>query len=91
MVSNGGWTKIGKLSDLDDNVEEDDWDPCFNINVKSYLYLFLVAKKYLSAADSSFVTNSSVAGVKPSGSSFVRWRGNLTSHMADEVRYRSLK
>ncbi|KAK4947526.1 hypothetical protein LTR10_013471 [Elasticomyces elasticus] len=69
VVSNGGWTKIRKFSDLDDNVEEDDWDRCFNINVKSHLYLFHAAKEHLSATDGSFVTTASVAGVKPSGSS----------------------
>ena len=72
VVSNGGWTKIRKFSDLDDNIEEDDWDRCFNINVKSHLYLFHAAKEHLSATDGSFVTTASVAGVKPSGSSLVR-------------------
>lgn len=71
VVSNGGWTKIRKFSDLDDNVEEDDWDRCFNINVKSHLYLFHAAKEHLMATDGSFVTTASVAGVKPSGSSLV--------------------
>lgn len=72
VVSNGGWTKIRKFSDLDDNVEEDDWDRCFNINVKSHLYLFHAAKEHLSATDGTFVTTASVAGVKPGGSSLVR-------------------
>jgi NAD(P)-dependent dehydrogenase (short-subunit alcohol dehydrogenase family) len=71
VVSNGGWTKIRKFSDLDDNVEEDDWDRCFHINVKSHLYLFHAAKEHLSATDGSFVTTASVAGVKPSRSSLV--------------------
>ena len=72
VVSNGGWTKIRKFSDLDDNIEEEDWDRCFNINVKSHLYLFHAAKEHLSATDGAFVTTASVAGVKPSGSSLVR-------------------
>ena len=72
VVSNGGWTKIRKFSDLDDNVEEVDWDRCFNINVKSHLYLFHAAKEHLSATDGTFVSTASVAGVKPSGSSLVR-------------------
>jgi len=92
VVSNGGWTKIRNFSDLGDNVEEDDWDRCFNINVKSHLYLFHAAKEHLSATEGSFITTASVAGVKPSGSSLVRQRGGSTVmfHLADEVRYRSL-
>lgn len=88
VVSNVGWTKMRSFSDLGDNVEEDDWDRCFNINVKSHLYLFHAAKEHLSATEGSFVTTASVAGVKPSGSSLVHQRGgsDVISHMADEVR-----
>lgn len=71
VVSNGGWTKIRNFSDLEDNVEEDDWNTCFNINVKSHLFLFHAAREYLSSSEGAFITTASVAGVKPSGSSLV--------------------
>ncbi|KAJ5309165.1 hypothetical protein N7508_004544 [Penicillium antarcticum] len=71
VVSNGGWTRIRKLDDLDQNVDENDWDQCFNINVKSHLFLLHAARKYLDETQGSFVTVASVAGVKPSGSSIV--------------------
>ncbi|KAL4756457.1 SDR family NAD(P)-dependent oxidoreductase [Aspergillus foveolatus] len=69
VVSNGGWTRIRKFDDLDQNVDEEDWDRCYEINVKSHLYLLHEAQVYLDAAQGSFVTVASVAGVKPSGSS----------------------
>lgn len=72
VVSNGGWTRIRDFEDLGQNVEEDDWDRCFDINVKSHLYLLHAARKYLDTTEGSFVTVASVAGVKPSGSSIVR-------------------
>ena len=71
VVSNCGWTNIRTFADLDDNVEEDDWDRCFNINVKSHLYLLHAARDHLEATAGSFTTIASVAGVKPSGSSLV--------------------
>lgn len=72
IVSNCGWTNIRNFADLDDNMEEEDWDRCFNINVKSHLYLLHAAKDHLEATAGSFTTIASVAGVKPSGSSVVR-------------------
>jgi NAD(P)-dependent dehydrogenase (short-subunit alcohol dehydrogenase family) len=72
VVSNGGWTKLRKFVDLEDNVEENDWDRCFNMNVKSHVFLFHAAKEHLIASEGSFITTASVAGVKPSGSSLVR-------------------
>ncbi|KAE8445446.1 hypothetical protein EG329_013336 [Mollisiaceae sp. DMI_Dod_QoI] len=71
VVSNHGWTKMRDFHDLDDNVEETDWDTCFNMNVKSHLFLFYAARKHLEAAAGSFITTASLAGVKPSGSSVV--------------------
>ncbi|CZR52943.1 related to cis-1,2-dihydro-1,2-dihydroxynaphthalene dehydrogenase [Phialocephala subalpina] len=69
VVSNQGWTKMRNFQDLDDNVEESDWDTCFNMNVKSHLFLFHAARKHLEASGGSFITTASLAGVKPSGSS----------------------
>ncbi|TVY38131.1 Granaticin polyketide synthase putative ketoacyl reductase, partial [Lachnellula occidentalis] len=69
LVSNHGWTKIRDFADLDDNVEESDWDTCFNMNVKSHLWAFHAARKYLDESEGSFITTASLAGVVPSGSS----------------------
>lgn len=74
VVSNGGWTRIRKFEDLDQNVDVEDWDRCYEINVKSHLYLLHEARVHLDAAQGSFVTVASVAGVKPSGSSIVGCR-----------------
>lgn len=71
VVSNAGWTCIRDFSDLDDNLEEDDWDRCFAVNVKSHLFLLKAAREHLDKTEGSFVTIASVAGVKPSGSSLV--------------------
>jgi NAD(P)-dependent dehydrogenase (short-subunit alcohol dehydrogenase family) len=71
VVSNAGWTRIRKFTDLDDNVDEDDWDRCFNVNVKSHLFLLEAARDHLEKAEGAFITIASVAGVKPSGSSLV--------------------
>ncbi|KAF6841563.1 short-chain dehydrogenase [Colletotrichum musicola] len=69
VFSNGGWTRIRNIQDLDDNVDEDDWDRCFNMNVKSHLFLMHAARPYLEEADGAFITTASLAGVKVSGSS----------------------
>lgn len=71
VVSNHGWTKIRDFANLDDNMEESDWDLCYNMNVKSHLWLFHAARKYLEESEGSFVTTASVAGVIPGGSSMV--------------------
>lgn len=71
VVSNGGWTKFSNFGDLDAGVEEADWDRCFNMNVKSHLFLMHAAKKHLDDTEGSFITTASLAGVKPSGSSLV--------------------
>lgn len=60
------------IANLDDNVDEDDWDRCFNMNVKSHLWLFHAAKPHLENTEGVFITTASLAGVKFSGSSLVR-------------------
>ena len=75
VVSNGGWTKFSNFADLDAGVEEQDWDRCFNFNVKSHLFLMHAAKKYLDETEGAFITTASLAGVKPSGSSLV-WKSS---------------
>ncbi|CAO2653579.1 Nn.00g029900.m01.CDS01 [Neocucurbitaria sp. VM-36] len=69
VVSNAGWTKMRNFLDLEDGIEEDDWDRCFKMNVKSHLWLFHAARSYLDVSEGAFITTASVAGVKPSGSS----------------------
>lgn len=69
VFSNGGWTKLRDITNLDDNMEEDDWDRCFQMNVKSHLWLMHAAKKYLDETEGCFITTASLAGVRVSGSS----------------------
>lgn len=71
VVSNQGWTQIRRFDDLDDNMEEDDWDQCHNVNVKSHLFLFHASRPHLAKTHGSFITIASLAGVVPSGSSMV--------------------
>jgi NAD(P)-dependent dehydrogenase (short-subunit alcohol dehydrogenase family) len=71
VVSNAGWTRLTNFFDLEQQVNDDDWDKCFNVNVKSHLWLLYAAKPYLEKSEGggSFVTVASLAGVRPSGSS----------------------
>ncbi|KAK1979365.1 short chain dehydrogenase [Colletotrichum cereale] len=69
VFSNGGWTRLRDIMNLDDNVVEDDWDRCFNMNVKSHLWLMHAAKKHLDETEGAFITTASVAGVGVNGSS----------------------
>lgn len=75
VFSNGGWTRMTNLMDLEEAMVDDDWDRCFTMNVKSHLWLLHAAKAYLEAGYSeengaaSFITTASLAGVKVSGSS----------------------
>lgn len=79
VFSNGGWTHMRNLYDLEDNMVDEDWDRCFTVNVKSHLWLMHAAKPYLSAGwddeeggaqeSGCFITTASLAGVKVSGSS----------------------
>jgi NAD(P)-dependent dehydrogenase (short-subunit alcohol dehydrogenase family) len=71
VVSNAGWTRMCNFLDLEQNVAEEDWDKCFNFNVKAHLWLLHAAKPHLEAngTGGSYLTVASVAGVIPSGSS----------------------
>ncbi|MBE3042256.1 SDR family NAD(P)-dependent oxidoreductase [Candidatus Bathyarchaeota archaeon] len=77
VVSNFGWTKMTNFADLEEGVDEEMWDMCFNANVKSHLWLFYAARRYLEEANEReegaavFVSTASTAGVKPAGSSLV--------------------
>ncbi|CAI4212668.1 unnamed protein product [Parascedosporium putredinis] len=75
VISNVGWTQVRNFADIEDGVDEDDWDRCYAANVKSHLWLFHACKPYLLESNKRdegsavFVSTASVAGVKPSGSS----------------------
>ncbi|CAK7229494.1 hypothetical protein SBRCBS47491_007266 [Sporothrix bragantina] len=71
VVSNAGWTRVTDIMDLDDQVNEDDWDRCYNVNVKAHLWLLYAAMPHFERNETrgSFVTVASLAGVRPSGSS----------------------
>ncbi|KAG7291213.1 hypothetical protein NEMBOFW57_001225 [Staphylotrichum longicolle] len=47
VVSNVGWTRMREFSNLEDGVDEEDWDRCFGANVKAHLWIFHAAKKWL--------------------------------------------
>ncbi len=72
VFSNGGWTAMRDFNDLDDNVLEENWDKCWNMNVKSHLWLMHAARRWLDETEGVFITTASLAGVRPSGSSLVR-------------------
>ncbi|KAF7510829.1 hypothetical protein GJ744_005929 [Endocarpon pusillum] len=71
VVSNAGWTRLTDFTNLDEQLIEEDWDRCFNLNVKSHLWILAAARPYLEATEDggSFITVASLAGVRPSGSS----------------------
>jgi NAD(P)-dependent dehydrogenase (short-subunit alcohol dehydrogenase family) len=90
VFSNGGWTHLRNFSDLNDNVLEEDWDKCFNMNVKSHLFLMHAAKEHLDKTQGAFITTASLAGVKASGSSLVSstWGfSNLVSLLTPSQAY----
>ncbi|KAF2661826.1 oxidoreductase ucpA [Lophiostoma macrostomum CBS 122681] len=69
VVSNAGWTRMTNFLNLDEGVNDDDWDRCFLMNVKTHLWLAYAAKDALTESEGAFISTASVAGVKPSGSS----------------------
>ena len=69
VISNAGWTRVTNFLDIDQGVNDDDWDLCFTMNVKTHLWLAYAAKNSLAEAEGTFISTASVAGVKPSGSS----------------------
>jgi NAD(P)-dependent dehydrogenase (short-subunit alcohol dehydrogenase family) len=77
VFSNAGWTRLRDIRNLDENLDEEDWDRCFNMNVKSHLYLMHAARPHLDQSEGCFITTASLAGVKVSGSSLVRSRALL--------------
>jgi NAD(P)-dependent dehydrogenase (short-subunit alcohol dehydrogenase family) len=92
VFSNHGWTKPTHFTSLDENVNEEDWDRAFNMNVKSHLFLMHAAKEHLQATKGTFITTASVAGVVVGGSSvasyllsdtvygYTYWRTGIRCH-----------
>jgi len=71
VFSNGGWTRLRDITDLGDNVEDEDWDRCFTMNVKSHLWLMHAARRHFDDGEGVFITTASLVGVKFSGSSLI--------------------
>jgi NAD(P)-dependent dehydrogenase (short-subunit alcohol dehydrogenase family) len=69
VVSNAGWTRMTNFLNIDEGVNEDDWDKCFVMNVKTHMWLAYATKDALAETEGTFISTASVAGVKPSGSS----------------------
>ncbi|KAF1931500.1 oxidoreductase ucpA [Didymella exigua CBS 183.55] len=69
VVSNAGWTRMTTFTDIEQQVNDEDWDKCFVMNVKTHLWLAYAAKNALAETEGTFISTASVAGVKPSGSS----------------------
>jgi NAD(P)-dependent dehydrogenase (short-subunit alcohol dehydrogenase family) len=69
VVSNAGWTRMTTFTDIEQQVNDEDWDRCFTMNVKTHLWLAYASKDALSETEGCFISTASVAGVKPSGSS----------------------
>ncbi|ORY16046.1 oxidoreductase ucpA [Clohesyomyces aquaticus] len=69
VVSNAGWTRMTDFMNFDEGVNDEDWDRCFTMNVKTHLWLAYAAKDALTESEGTFISTASVAGVKPSGSS----------------------
>ena len=87
LFSNGGWTMLRNFQNLDENMDEGDWDKCFTMNVKSHLWLMHASRKWLDESKGAFITTASIAGVKPSGSSLVRTIDPRRKAKADNSRH----
>jgi len=70
VVSNAGFTKFTTFGDLD-GLNEDEWDKCWDSNVKEHLHLFkAVLPTFKENPEGGvFIITSTIAGVAPSGPS----------------------
>ncbi|KAA8895179.1 hypothetical protein FN846DRAFT_900682 [Sphaerosporella brunnea] len=70
IISNAGWTKLGGFGDLN-SLSSDDWDKCWNINVKASLFLMQAALPTFNVNPEGgvFLITSSCAASNPAGSS----------------------
>ena len=62
---------MNNFMNLDDAMVEEDWDRCFQYNVKCHLFLMHAVKSHLESTEGAFLVTSSTAGIKASGSSLV--------------------
>ncbi|KAF2195347.1 oxidoreductase ucpA [Zopfia rhizophila CBS 207.26] len=69
VVSNAGWTRMTNFLNIEEGVNDEDWDKCLIMNVKTHLWLAYAAKDALAETEGTLISTASVAGVKPSGSS----------------------
>ncbi|KAF2156999.1 oxidoreductase ucpA [Myriangium duriaei CBS 260.36] len=99
VVSNAGWTRITNFFNIEEQMEESDWDKCFLYNVKAHLWLAYASRNALKESQGTFITTASVAGVKPSGSSLpyavtkaaaIHLTKSLANIMAPDVRCNSV-
>ena len=71
IVGNAGWTRFTNFWNLEEGMEDEDWEKCLVFNVKSHMWIVQAAREYLDKAEGAVVTVSSTAGVRPGGSSLV--------------------
>ncbi|KAF4548911.1 Enoyl-(Acyl carrier protein) reductase-like protein 12 [Elsinoe fawcettii] len=99
VVSNAGWTRITNFFNIEEQLEDSDWDKCFLYNVKAHLWLAYAAKDALKDSQGAFITTASIAGVKPSGSSLpyavtkaaaIHLSKSLANIMAPDIRVNSV-
>lgn len=69
VVSNAGYTRLTNFMNFDEQHFDEDWDKCFLYNVKAHMWLAYATREHLEKTEGAFITTSSIAGVKPSGSS----------------------
>lgn len=69
VVSNAGYTRLTNFMNFDEQHFDEDWDKCFLYNVKAHMWLAYATCEHLEKTEGAFITTSSIAGVKPSGSS----------------------
>jgi NAD(P)-dependent dehydrogenase (short-subunit alcohol dehydrogenase family) len=85
VVSNVGWTRMTNFMNLDEADAEEDWDRCFEVNVKSHFRLFRACQAHLESSEGAFIATASVAGVKPSGSSLVSFLFQFVNIFANKL------
>ncbi|KAF2840560.1 NAD(P)-binding protein [Patellaria atrata CBS 101060] len=70
IIGNAGWTRFSNFTDLD-ALSDDEWDKCWNTNVKGQLALLREALPTLNQNPDggAMIVTSSIAGVSAKGSS----------------------
>lgn len=70
IIANAGWTRFAGFGDLND-LSLEEWNKCWQCNVMAHLQLLQVAKPIFDENEEggAYIITSSVAGVRPSGSS----------------------